>query len=114
MKESTIELAEKKCEPCEGGIPPLEPELVELYLTKLTGWSHVRHHHITKEFKFKNFKQALEFVNKDGALAEEEGHHPDIFLAWGLVRIELWTHKIDGLHESDYILAAKIDYKIAG
>ena len=64
---------------------------------------------LEKEFKFKNFKEALDFTNKAGQLAERQGHHPDIYLAWGKVKIELWTHKIGGLHENDFILAAGID-----
>jgi 4a-hydroxytetrahydrobiopterin dehydratase len=73
------------------------------------GWRVVHEHHLEKEFKFKNFREALGFTNKVGHLAEEVGHHPDIYLAWGKVKITLWTHKIDGLTESDFILAAKIE-----
>ncbi len=71
---------------------------------KVSGW-----HHLEKEFKFRNFKEALDFTNQVGKIAESEGHHPDIYLSWGKVRIMIWTHKIDGLTESDFILAAKID-----
>jgi 4a-hydroxytetrahydrobiopterin dehydratase len=73
------------------------------------GWTVVEEHHIEKKFEFPDFRTGLEFVNRVGELAEEQGHHPDIFLAWGKVQITIWTHKIDGLTESDFILAAKID-----
>jgi 4a-hydroxytetrahydrobiopterin dehydratase len=76
---------------------------------KLNGrWQVVDEHHLEKEFVFKDFRQALEFVNEVGELAEAEGHHPDIYLSWGKVRVTIWTHKIDGLTESDFILAAKV------
>ena len=102
-------LAAKTCVPCRGGVPPLKgAELVAL-LRQVDGWNVVQEHHITKSFKFPNFRQALEFVDRVGELAEEQGHHPDIFLAWGKVEITSWTHKINGLTESDFILAAKID-----
>lgn len=102
-------LAAKTCVPCRGGVPPLRgAELVALQ-GQVDGWNVVEEHHITKSFKFPNFRQALEFVDRVGELAEEQGHHPDIFLAWGKVEITSWTHKINGLTESDFILAAKID-----
>lgn len=104
------ELAQQKCVPCQGGVPPLKGEELQEYMQKLGGdWRLVDDHHIEKEFAFDDFKQALEFTNKVGELAEEEGHHPDIYLAWGKVKITLWTHKIDGLFSSDFIMAAKID-----
>ena len=103
-------LAEKTCVPCRGGTPPLEPAAVaELRAQLQPGWDAVDDHHLTRTFKFPNFAKALEFVNQVGALAEEQGHHPDVYLAWGKVRVEIWTHKIDGLTESDFIFAAKID-----
>jgi 4a-hydroxytetrahydrobiopterin dehydratase len=108
------DLAEKKCVPCKGGVPPLDAAAVEALLGKLGGsWRAVRNHHLEKEFKFRNFREALAFVNRAGEIAEEEGHHPDMQLSWGKVRVEIWTHKIDGLTESDFVLAAKID-RIAG
>jgi 4a-hydroxytetrahydrobiopterin dehydratase len=105
-----VKLADKKCSACEGGVPPMEGEELDAILKELGGdWKVVNEHHLEKEFPFKDFKGALAFTNKVGALAEEEGHHPDIHLAWGKARIVLWTHKINGLSESDFILAAKID-----
>jgi len=104
------ELKTKKCVPCSGGIPPLGIEQISELLAQLAGgWDVVDNHHLTKTVKFKNFVSALEFTNKVGAIAEAEGHHPDILLRWGSVEITIWTHKIDGLTESDFILAAKID-----
>jgi 4a-hydroxytetrahydrobiopterin dehydratase len=103
------DLAAKTCVPCKGGVPPLKgKELFELQ-NQLKGWTVVGEHHLKKEYKFPDFAQALAFVNDVGALAEEQGHHPDVYLAWGKVEITLWTHKIDGLTESDFIMAAKVD-----
>jgi len=103
------ELAEKTCVPCRGGVPPLTAEETRPLQAQVKDWSVVNDHHIERQFKFKDFKTALDLVNKVGAIAEEQGHHPDIFLAWGKVEVRIWTHKIDGLTESDFILAAKID-----
>ena len=103
------ELASKTCVPCRGGAPPLKGvELTDL-ARKVEGWTVVEEHHITKSFKFPDFRQALAFVNRVGELAEGQGHHPDLVLVWGRVDVTIWTHKIDGLTESDFILAAKID-----
>jgi len=105
-------LADKTCVPCRGGVPALkgiELEKIHSLLPEPAGWSVVNEHHIVRSYKFPDFKTALGFVNRVGALAEEQGHHPDIFLAWGKVEITLWTHAVDGLTESDFILAAKID-----
>lgn len=105
------ELAKKKCIPCEEGVPPLEGDALEKLANDLKGdWQVINQHHLEKEFSFKDFKEALDFTNKVGQLAESEGHHPDIYLSWGKVQIALWTHKINGLSESDFILAAKIDH----
>jgi 4a-hydroxytetrahydrobiopterin dehydratase len=103
------DLASKTCVPCRGGVPPLEGKELEGFLKQVSGWRVVNGHHITKEFKFPDFVQALAFVNKVGQVAEEQGHHPDILLSWGKAEVTTWTHKIDGLTESDFILAAKID-----
>ncbi|MBI4716582.1 MAG: 4a-hydroxytetrahydrobiopterin dehydratase [Planctomycetes bacterium] len=103
------ELARKQCVPCKGGVPPLKGAEITGLLSQVHGWTAEREHHLSKSFKFPDFQTALDFVNRVGALAEEQGHHPDIYLSWGLVRIDIWTHKIDGLTESDFILAAKID-----
>ena len=102
-------LAQKKCVPCSEGVPPLQGAELATFLKELPGWNVVEEHHLEKTFTFKNFEQALAFTNKVGAVAEAENHHPDIHLSWGKVKIVLWTHKIDGLSESDCILAAKID-----
>lgn len=103
------DLASKTCVPCRGGVPPLKGKDLEGFLKQVPGWKAVKGHHITKAFTFPDFAQALAFVNKVGAVAEEQGHHPDILLSWGKAEITTWTHKIDGLTESDFILAAKID-----
>jgi len=103
------ELASKTCVPCKGGVPPLKGLELQRILRQVPEWKAVNEHHITRTFTFPDFKQALAFVNKVGELAEQQGHHPDIFLAWGKVEITLWTHKVDGLTESDLIMAAKID-----
>jgi 4a-hydroxytetrahydrobiopterin dehydratase len=105
----TEQLADKDCVPCRGGTPPLKGEDLEQLHQKVPQWQAPGEHHLHREFRFPDFKQALEFVNRVGAIAEEQGHHPDILLGWGKVAITLWTHKIDGLTESDFILAAKID-----
>ena len=103
-------LSNKQCIPCRGGIPPLKgATLVQLFEQLRNGWAVIDEHHLEKEFRFKDFREALEFTNKVGALAEEQGHHPDISLAWGKVKITVWTHKIDGLTESDFVFAAKVD-----
>lgn len=103
------ELASKTCVPCRGGVPPLKSEELASLQKQVDGWNVVEEHHITKTFKFRDFREALKFVNRVGELAEEQGHHPDIFLAWGKAGITLWTHAIDGLTESDFIMAAKMD-----
>ena len=102
-------LADKKCVPCRGGVPPLKGQELEQIHKSVPKWTVVDEHQIRREFKFPDFQQALDFVNRIGALAEEQGHHPDILLAWGKAEITLWTHKVDGLTESDFIMAAKID-----
>ena len=104
-----MELASKTCVPCRGGVPPLEGnDLSELH-KQVPGWEVVQEHHLSRTHNFTKFRTALDFVQRVGELAEEQGHHPDIYLAWGKVQITIWTHKIDGLTESDFILAAKCD-----
>lgn len=104
------DLANKKCIPCRIGAPTLnEDEIKELIKELKEGWEVIDNKKLKKTYKFKDFKEALEFTNKVGKLAEEEGHHPVIHLSWGKVVLELWTHKMGGLHENDFILAAKID-----
>jgi 4a-hydroxytetrahydrobiopterin dehydratase len=104
-----MNLAAKHCVPCRGGVPPLQGEELEKFRSQVDGWQLVDGHHLAKMFTFPDFVKALDFVNRVGAIAEEEGHHPDLHLSWGKVGVETWTHKIDGLTESDFILAAKID-----
>jgi len=103
------QLADKTCIPCRGGVAPLKGKELSHLHEGVPQWSVVDEHHLQREFRFPDFKQALEFVNRVGAVAEQQGHHPDILLAWGKAGITLWTHKINGLTESDFIMAAKID-----
>jgi 4a-hydroxytetrahydrobiopterin dehydratase len=105
-------LADKTCVPCRGGTPPLKrKELTDIHrqLPESSLWNVVNEHHLVRAYKFPDFRSALAFVNKIGEIAEEQGHHPDILLGWGKVEITTWTHAVDGLTESDFILAAKID-----
>ena len=107
------ELADKKCIPCEGGIPRFDLNEIHKYLKKVDGWDvkteDQKTYFLIKEFKFKNFLESQNFVNKVGNLSEVEGHHPDICFGWGYAKIKIFTHAISGLHESDFVLAAKID-----
>jgi 4a-hydroxytetrahydrobiopterin dehydratase len=104
------DLASKECVPCRGGVPPLTGDGLATYQQQLGGgWQVVDEHHLEKAFKFDDFRQALDFTVRVGEMAEEQGHHPDIGLAWGLVTVTIWTHKIDGLTESDFVFAAKAD-----
>lgn len=103
------ELAAKTCVPCRGGVPPLKGKELDGLQRQLPGWEVVDEHHLERTFGFPDFRAALVFTNRVGELAEEQGHHPDIYLAWGKVGVKIWTHKIDGLTESDFVLAAKID-----
>ena len=104
-----MSLVEKHCVPCRGGVPALQGEALESLKAQLPSWTVVDGHHLTRSFSFPDFKTALDFVNRAGAVAEEEGHHPDLLLTWGKVDVKTWTHKIDGLTESDFILGAKIE-----
>ncbi len=107
-------LADRQCVPCTGGVPPLTATETAPLLAQLDGWSVVDNHHLEKRYKLKNFATALELVNRIGTVAEEQNHHPDILLAWGRVEIKIWTHKINGLTESDFVFAAKCDRAYAG
>jgi 4a-hydroxytetrahydrobiopterin dehydratase len=105
-------LADKTCVPCRGGVPPLKgKELAEIHrqLPEFAQWDVVDEHHLARSYKFPDFKSALAFVDRVGTIAEEQGHHPEIALGWGKVEITTWTHAVNGLTESDFILAAKID-----
>src|SRR5690242_13891353 len=102
-------LAAKDCIPCKGGVPPMDAAQIARLLKEVDGWRAVDDHHLTKTYAFEDFAQALAFVDRVGAMAEQQWHHPDVYLAWGSVRIDIWTHKIDGLTESDFVFAAKCD-----
>lgn len=102
-------LASRKCIPCRGGVPPLKGEEISKLSSELQGWEVVNEHHLKKNYRFEDFREALVFVDRVGELAEEQGHHPDICFGWGWAEITIWTHKIGGLSESDFIVAAKID-----
>ena len=103
------DLASRDCVPCRGGIPPLSGDEINKLLAHLKGWEVIDEHHLRKTYTFGDFRTALDFVNRIGELAEQQGHHPDICFGWGRAVVTIWTHKIDGLSESDFILAAKID-----
>ena len=103
------DLINKNCVPCQGGIPPLSEGEIKHYLSKIKNWQVIDDHHLEKTFVFPDFKSALSLVNKVGELAEQENHHPNICFTWGKVDITIWTHKINGLHENDFIMASKID-----
>ena len=104
-----MSLASRDCVPCRGGVPPLKGDEITPLHSQLEGWEVVNEHHLKKEFKFKDFKGTQTFVDQICDLAEEQWHHPDICFGWGRAEVTIWTHKIDGLTESDFILAAKID-----
>jgi 4a-hydroxytetrahydrobiopterin dehydratase len=104
------DLASMTCVPCRGGVPPMTHDDVASYLADLGGeWRAVDDHHLEREYRFKNFRQALDFTNRVGELAEAVGHHPDIELGWGRVKLTVFTHKIGGLHEADFVFAAKAE-----
>lgn len=107
-----MDLAQRECIPCKGGVPPFDREQSQRLQQQLgSDWllEHNDHDYLQKTYRFKNFREALDFVNRVGNLAEKVGHHPDIYLAWGRVTLQIWTHKIKGLAESDFIFAAKCD-----
>jgi 4a-hydroxytetrahydrobiopterin dehydratase len=104
------DLAQKRCLPCEGGVSPLARDEQQRLLGELSdGWKVIQGHHLENEYRFEDFRQALGFTNRVAEIAEAERHHPDLHLSWGKVRVTIWTHKVDALTESDFILAAKID-----
>ena len=107
------DLLDKKCEPCEGGVAAMNLQEIHKYQKKVDGWNvkpnEKKIYFLEKNFKFKNFNDSQEFINQVGNIAEKEGHHPDISFGWGYAKIQIFTHKIKGLVESDFILAAKID-----
>ena len=107
------DLADKKCIPCEGGIPSFDLSEIHKYLKKIDGWEvkndNSDNYYLLKQFKFENFLESQKFINAVSKIAEEEGHHPDISFGWGYAKIKIFTHAIKGLAESDFILASKID-----
>ena len=102
-------LADKTCVPCKGGVPPLKGGALDDLKKDVPEWEIVNEHHLHRVYGFPDFRKALDFVNRAGNIAEEQGHHPDILLSWGKAEVTIYTHKIGGLTESDFILAAKID-----
>lgn len=113
--DTCAELAKEECQPCKGGTAPLEGKALKDLQERLGhGWTVSAERHLEKEFKFNDFAEALEFTNAVGRVAERHDHHPDIHLAWGKVGIELWTHKIDGLTETDFVMAAKFQGEYQG
>jgi 4a-hydroxytetrahydrobiopterin dehydratase len=104
------DLAARRCVPCRGGTQPLRgPQLAALLSQLGGGWRAIDEHHLEKQFRLRDFASALAFANRIGALAEEQSHHPDLHVAWGRLTVTIWTHKIDGLTESDFVFAAKVD-----
>lgn len=104
------ELAKKECKPCDSKTPPLKGEALKQMQARLRGdWKVLDEQRLEKEFKFPDFRHALEFVNDVGEIAEEQNHHPDIYFTYGQARIQIWTHSVKGLTENDFVLAAKID-----
>ena len=103
------ELADRQCIPCRGGVPPLDAEAMRPLLAQVQDWTAVENHHLVKRYRLDDFAQALALVNRIGAVAEEQNHHPDIYLAWGSVEVRIWTHAINGLTENDFVFAAKCD-----
>jgi 4a-hydroxytetrahydrobiopterin dehydratase len=114
MTEKLENLADQNCVPCRGGVPPMKGTELKRIQQLVPKWKVMKEHHITRAFTFPDFKQALDFVNRVGDVAERQGHHPDILLTWGKAEVTLWTHKIDGLSHSDFIMAAKIDQLYPG
>jgi 4a-hydroxytetrahydrobiopterin dehydratase len=110
QEEAAMSLADNKCIPCRGGVPPVPADRAQALLKELgRGWSLNQAGHLERLYTFKDFALALAYVNNVGAVAEAEGHHPDLYLAWGKCTVEIWTHKINGLTESDFYMAAKAD-----
>ena len=109
------ELAAKDCIPCKGGVPPLKgTDLTALQAKLGNGWQVINEHHLEKEYRFKTYAECVAFTNQVAAIAEEQNHHPLIFLSYGRVKVSIWTHKIDGLTESDFIFAAKTEELLTG
>ncbi len=104
-----MSLADQTCIPCQGGMPPLSPEAIVPLAEQTPEWTVIDNHHLHRDYTFPDFRSALDFVVKVGEVAEEQGHHPDIAFGWGKVSLTFYTHKIDGLAEADFVMAAKVD-----
>lgn len=109
MSEQGSELASRTCEACRSDTPPMKSDEIARLSPQIPQWQVIEDHHLRRGFRFKNFREALDFVNSVGELAEEQGHHPEIHFGWGHAELEVWTHKIDGLTQSDFVFAAKVD-----
>lgn len=107
--DTMTKLADRDCVPCKGGVLPLTADEIRPLLDQLDGWDAVGNHHLEKRYELADFAAALDLVNRIGAIAEQQNHHPDLLLSWGKVGVTIWTHKIDGLTESDFVFAAKCD-----
>lgn len=109
------ELAKRDCIPCKGGVPPLKGEHLAKF-AQLLGhdWVVVEEHHLEKEYQFSNWEKAMTLANKVSEIAEEQNHHPDLYVTWGKCKVAIWTHKIEGLTESDFIFAAKVESAFKG
>jgi 4a-hydroxytetrahydrobiopterin dehydratase len=103
------DLADRECVPCRGGVAALKGDALTKLLSEVNGWEAVNEHHLTRSYQFPDFREAQQFVNRVGEIAEQQGHHPDICFGWGRAEITIMTHDIDGLSENDFILAARID-----
>ena len=115
MTSTDCDLADMTCQPCRGGVLPMARDAAERMLTRLdAAWALNEAGHLVRTFAFTDFMAALDFANAVGAIAEAQGHHPDLLVAWGRCGVEIWTHKIQGLAEADFILAAKADRVFLG
>jgi len=108
------DLADQKCVPCRGGVPPMAPSEVRRFLREIPGWDAPGDHHLLKRWTTTDFASALDLANRFGRIAEEQGHHPDLALGWGYVEAKVFTHKVDGLTLSDFVLAAKLTREAGG
>jgi 4a-hydroxytetrahydrobiopterin dehydratase len=108
-RNAVKDLADRECVPCRGGVPPLSGERVEALLREVPGWAAPGGRHLERRYRVEDFAAALALANRIGEMAERQRHHPELCLGWGYVQVKVWTHKIDGLTESDFVFAAKCD-----